>query len=166
MCDGMSYMSFLITEVEIKTEMMTKRTTNRLLNDIHRENGEHHAIHTMPKHFEFGAYQRYKYKRRSAKYTREKFAKHGHRIPNVMEGDMMRIVLATARGGVTATAGGWRMKARGTQKHRMWAQSKVELEQISESEIDEYGDRNMRKFVRSAGTAKYKVRTRKVIRGK
>jgi hypothetical protein len=157
-------MSALASRVEIVSQTMTSRTSRALWNDIFRENGQYHAEKTMPLHFEFGAYQRYRYTLRSTRYTRAKFRKYGHRNPNVLKGDLRRIILATARGGVTATYRGWQMRARGTQKHSMWGQTRNELEQISQREEQEYGDSNMRKYVNRAGTAKYQQRTRRVIR--
>lgn len=157
-------MSALVSRVEIVSQTMTSRTSRKLWNDVFRENGQKHAEVTLPLHFEFGAYQRYNYATRSASYTRRKFRKYGHRNPNVLSGDLRRIILATARGGVTATFRGWTMRARGTQKHKMWGQTKNELEQISQREEQEYGDSNMRRYVNRAGTAKYQQRTRRVIR--
>lgn len=156
--------SALATRVEIVSETMTSRTCRKLFNDVFRENGQKHAEITMPLHFEFGAFQRYDYQTRSARYTRGKFKLYGHRNPNVMKGDLRRVILATARSGVAATHRGWTMRARGTQKHKMWGQSKKELEQISPREEQEYGDSNMRRYVNRAGTAKYQQRTRRVIR--
>lgn len=156
--------SALATRVEIVSQTMTSRTSRKLFNDIFRENGQKHAEITMPLHFEFGAYQRYDYAARSPKYTRQKFKKFGHRNPNVFRGDLRRIILATARSGVTATHRGWTMRARGTQQHPMWGPTKNELEQISPKEEQEYGDSNMRKYVNRAGTAQYQQRTRRVIR--
>lgn len=157
-------MSALVSRVEIVSQTMTTRTVRKLWNDTFRENGQKHAEVTMPLHFEFGAYQRYNYATRATAYTRRKFRLYGHRNPNVMKGDLRRIILATARSGVTATHRGWSMRARGTQKHRMWSQTKNELEQISPREEQEYGDSNMRRYVNRAGTARYQQRTRRVIR--
>jgi len=154
----------VLKAVEIISNTMTARTSRRLFNDIFRQQGGEHAEKTMPLHFEFGAYQRYDYARRTAKHNRTKFKLYGHRNPNVMKGDLRRVILASARSGVRATNRGWTVNMRGTQKHKMWAQSKVELEQISNLEIEQYGQTNIRRYTRFAGTANYRERSRRVIR--
>jgi len=157
-------MSAVLKGVEIVSNTMTARTTRRLFNDIFRRQGQEHAENTLPLHFEFGAYQRYRYKVRNSVYTRRKYRKYGHRNPNVLKGDLRRIILATARGGVTATHRGWQVKARGTQRHKMWGNTRNELEQISPSEEENYNQTNIRRFIRMAGTQTYRERTRRVIR--
>jgi hypothetical protein len=154
----------VLKAVEIISNTMTSRTSRRLFNDIFRQQGGEHAEKTMPLHFEFGAYQRYDYARRTARHNRTKFKLYGHRNPNVMKGDLRRIILASARSGIKATNRGWTVKMRGTQKHRMWAQSRIELEQISNQEMEQYGQTNIRRYTRLAGTSNYRERSRRVIR--
>lgn len=154
----------VLKAVEIISNTMTARTSRRLFNDIFRQQGGEHAEKTLPLHFEYGAYQRYDYVRRSAKHNRTKFKLYGHRNPNVMKGDLRRIILATARSGIRATHRGWSVTARGTQKHKMWAQSKNEIEQISNQEVEQYSQTNIRRYTRLAGTANYRERSRRVIR--
>lgn len=157
-------MAGIISSVEVSSSMMLPRTVRRLWNDIHRQQGTEHADNVLPLHFEFGAYQRYNYKRRSARYSKWKFNKYGHRNPNVKTGALRLTILATASAGVTATHAGWAIKARGTQQHPMWAQSKNELEQISPSEEQRYAEQGAQKFVKGAGSSDYKFKKRTVIR--
>jgi len=157
-------MSGIISQVEIISEKMTSRTVRRLFNDLFREEGQREATDVLPLHFMFGAYQRYRYKRRGAKYTQQKFREHQHRDPNVFTGDLRRIILATARTGVRATHRGFSVSARGTAKHPMWAQTKNELEQFSSKEEKDIGDNVVRKFSKRSGTPQYQVRRRRVIR--
>jgi hypothetical protein len=157
-------MSAVLKGVEIVSNTMTSRTVRRLFNDLFRQQGQEHADHTLPLHFEFGAFQRYKYKVRNSAYTRRKFRRYGHRNPNVLKGDLRRIILATARAGVTATHKGWQVRARGTQRHKMWGNTRNELEQISPSEEENYNQTNIRRFIRKAGTQNYRERSRRVIR--
>lgn len=159
-------MAGIISSIELTTSMMTARTTSRLWNDLQREEAQNHADNVLPLHFEVGAYQRYDYKPRSRKYTKAKFNKYGHRNPNVKAGDLRRIILATASAGVRATPHGWNITARGTSKHKMWAQTKYELEQISPSESQRYAENRSKQFVRRADTPEYQFKKRTVIRKK
>lgn len=159
-------MAGIISSIELTTSMMTARTASRLWNDLNREEAQNHADNVLPLHFEVGAYQRYNYKTRSRKYTKEKFKKYGHRDPNVKSGALRRIILATASAGVQATANGWTVKARGTSQHKMWSQTKNELEQISPSESQRYAENKTKQFVRRADTPEYQFKKRTVIRKK
>jgi len=144
--------------------MMTERTANRLWNDLNRAQGHEHADNVMPLHFEWGAYQRYNYATRTRKYSNWKFRTYGHRNPNVKTGALRLVVLATASSGVTATANGWNVKARGTAQHKMWGQTKNELEQISPSEEQRYAEQSGNNFVQKADTPEYQFKKRTVIR--
>ena len=157
-------MAGIIGGVEVNVSMMTARTARRLWNDTFREQGQEHADNVLPLHFEWGAYQRYNYARRSGRYTKWKFNRYGHRNPNVKSGALRLVILATASAGVTATHAGWTVKARGTQQHRMWGQTKNELEQISPSEEERYARQSAHNFVKNAGSSEYQFRKRKVIR--
>ena len=88
---------------------------------------------------------------------------------NVFPGKLtqgVRIILATASAGVQATANGWTVKARGTSQHKMWSQTKNELEQISPSESQRYAENKTKQFVRRADTPEYQFKKRTVIRKK
>lgn len=154
----------LIDRVSVESDLMTSKTIRRLMNDLWRAEGDRHANYRLKLHFEFGAFQRYDYKKRGARYTKMKQRKYGHRNPNVLTGDLKRIILASARGGVRATYQGCTITAHGTQKHPMWAQSRNELEQISPSEEQDIEDSMVRNFNRLAGSRDYQYRKRKVIR--
>ncbi len=159
-------MAGIIDSIEVSSSMMLPRTVRRLWNDIFREQATDHADNVLPLHFEWGAYQRYNYKRRSSRYSKWKFNKYGHRNPNVKSGALRLVILATASAGVTATHAGWAIRARGTQQHPMWGQTKNELEQISPSEVERYAQNGAQQFVKSAGSSEYKFKKRTVIRRK
>lgn len=150
--------------IETTSSMMTSRTAARLWNDLNREQAQNHADNVLPLHFEWGAYQRYNYKTRTRKYSNWKFKTYGHRNPNVKTGSLRRIVLATASADVRATASGWTVRGKGTSQHKMWRQTKSELEQISPIEERRYVSEHQANFVKHAGSPDYQFKKRTVIR--
>lgn len=84
----------------VKSEQVTKATHARIMRETLREEMTDHRDKTLPLHFVEGAENVYHMARRTAKYTREKFRKFGHRKPLVWSG-RMRDDLRHAR--ITAT---------------------------------------------------------------
>jgi len=75
------------------------------------EVGDHWHGSILPGHFDRGAANKYKYKRRSRKYNERKLRRRGHKIPLVDTGQMARMVKRMAR--VTSTSKGARVALKG-----------------------------------------------------
>ena len=150
---------------EIRSNLLTVRLHKKLMKVLFYNMAIDHATDNLPRHFTYGAYQLYDYKRRARKYTEKKFKLYGHRNPNVLTGELKLIILASARANITSTSGGFRMLPRGTAQHRMWPQQKYELEQINEKELADFATNLANRYTRMAGTGEYTLRQRQRVKG-
>jgi hypothetical protein len=150
----------MFRRISVEATMLTRDSIVRLARELNTETGLEHARHTIPLHFTMGAYQRYRYNTRKRGYTTRKRRQFGHTNPNEFSGALKAIILATAPAGVRATSKGVRIKAKGTRQHPMWKYTKEELEQVSDSELDQYGSKWARGFASRAKRPEYKKKTR------
>jgi hypothetical protein len=151
-------MADFLTPMQLTYNLMTTRGYAKLAKHLNLELARYHARVTLPKHFTMGAYQLYDYQPRGSKYTRRKRRKYGHTNPNQFAGHLKNIVLATAPGMVTATQNRFRVRAKGTQRHKLWERNRQELNQVNDRELDDYGQRWRRGFLRLAGRGEYRMR--------
>lgn len=150
----------------IEREGLTARKHAHLMRKLNRQWASRQRYQRLPKHFEevpetAPGSGGYRYKRRSAEYTRKKQKQKSHKRPNVYTGRLRAAVLANVK--VTATQNGANLVTRGSREHRLQTWQKDEIARVSLKERKEERKRMARDYVRYARTAEYKaIRRRKV----
>jgi len=146
-----------IGEILIREQLTTKRGHNQLMSRENKREALHHKQHILPRHFEPGAYVRYRYDRRTRTHEERKRRRFGHNRPLVFRDNLRPIVLGRAI--ATGTAHRWRVTTRGTNAHPLSTKHKIELERVSDKEKRESGQRiarNYRRAVRNGDVAQRK----------
>ena len=130
-------MSVELTEVTIKSDMVTDRTHAKIMREAMHKVAMTHKRVTLGKHFKKlpetepgGAYG---YVKRGALYTRRKLAKYGHNIPNMRTGYLRNRVYSQSV--VTATQHRSRVYIRAP--FPLTEQRRRELEAITPVEVAE-----------------------------
>ncbi len=150
---------------ELTTRLVTKRSHNKILNELNREVMERIRDEFWPKHFlnvpetspGGGGYD---YARRTEKYQRDKLKKYGHNLPLVLTGALRATVGPSAT--ITATANRGRLRSH--SPHFLRLRNKRELEAVSNREratlAQWYGER----YVAMANSPHYQeTRIRKPV---
>jgi hypothetical protein len=139
----------------LTTRLVTKRSHNRILNQINHELMERIRDRLWPKHFtncpETEPGGAYGYTRRTRKYQDEKFKKYGQSLPLVLSGAFRATVGPSAS--VTATANSATLRSH--SPHFMRLRNRLELEAISHDELKELAEWAKGRYVELANSPQY-----------
>lgn len=154
----------LSIKIEMRKDLVTPRTHNRIMLQINRELGEHHKKHTIKKHFENVPETRpggaYGYEKRGQRYAYRKQRKVGHRKPNVYSGRMRSTVLSA--GIVRQTKSRWTFTAK--NYFPMRAAQRDELEAVASGEVDEMLKRIRRRYIELANRPENRRKRRERVK--
>lgn len=112
------------------TDLVTKRTHNKILREVNREVGEFVAARILPGKFKRTAFRKYSsvFHTRSLKYRKRKRAKHGSASPNVATGKMKRHILTPGLGHkVRATSSGGNVHIKNYFAMPKWQRREMEV---------------------------------------
>jgi hypothetical protein len=126
-----------------------------------------HANIRLPKHFEnvpetTPGSGGYRYRKRSARYTKQKQRKYGHTRPNVATGELRSSVLAKVK--ITATQYKSTLVTRGTREHRLADWQRQEIAAVSIKERREEAKLTARNYKRLAKSPQYKARRKRKVK--
>jgi hypothetical protein len=136
---------------EVNEDLCTERGHRRIMNQLLREEMEHHRDARIPKHFDgspetTAGVGGYGYKARSRKYQRQKLKKFGHNTPLVYSGRLRDSIRQSSK--ITATANRCSWKAR--SYFPLKPERRAEIEAVSNRERIEIAKSVEKKYAEQA----------------
>lgn len=115
----------------------------------------------LPGHFEFGAFAKYGYKKRTRKYQIQKARRFGTTAPLVRTGALRAAILRNAK--VTATANKAELKSKGEKTAQLMSQYRTELETFTPEEERSNAESFRDKFIVLASDPSLRRKRRKKV---
>lgn len=148
---------------EHKSDLVTKRNHDKIMNKLHRTTMERHQRVGLPARFRQGPKTRpggeFDFEKRSLKYQRRKKKRKGHLKPNVWTGKTLQRAKSAQ---VRATAKGGRIYFR--SHFRMRLSRLNEFERISPLEVSKYIRTMKREYVEMANSPQYRRKRKRKIK--
>ena len=149
----------IVVSGEITTDLVTKRTFNKILRLANRHTMLHLKDDILPSKFTIAGGREYDYEPRPRGYQIWKAKTKGHQKPLVKTGLLERTVLASTK--ITATQSRAKLKAR--TSFPLTPKRRRELEAVSASDMQEMEERRLKEVTRLANNPQFRRKRKRKV---
>ena len=153
----------IVHTFEIDENIMRVRDFKRVMRGLNYAVMAMWRTEILPQKFQVNAKTRtggmWKYRSRSKNWNITKQRRFGHQKPNLATGAMMRAIKSNVM--IRAFPDRATLRTRGTSEHRMWYQSKLEIEARTPREARDAARWQAREYARLANTDRFRRKRKK-----